>query len=97
MENRKTLIELKNVRKSFDGKTNVIEDVSLKIMEGEFVTLLGPSGCGKTTILRMIGGFDKPTEGEILLDGSDITLLPPNERPINTVFQKYALFPHLNV
>ena len=63
MENRKTLIELKNVRKSFDGKTNVIEDVSLKIMEGEFVTLLGPSGCGKTTILRMIGGFDKPTEG----------------------------------
>ena len=66
MENRKTLIELKNVRKSFDGKTNVIEDVSLKIMEGEFVTLLGPSGCGKTTILRMIGGFDKPTEGEIL-------------------------------
>ena len=86
MENRKTLIELKNVRKSFDGKTNVIEDVSLKIMEGEFVTLLGPSGCGKTTILRMIGGFDKPTEGEILLDGSDITLLPPNERPINTGF-----------
>lgn len=97
MENKKTLIELKNVRKSYDGKTNVIEDISLEIKEGEFVTLLGPSGCGKTTILRMIGGFDKPSEGQILLDGSDISLLPPNERPINTVFQKYALFPHLNV
>lgn len=97
MENRKTLIELKNIRKTYDGKTNVIEDISLDIKEGEFVTLLGPSGCGKTTILRMIGGFDTPTEGQILLDGSDISLLPPNERPINTVFQKYALFPHLNV
>ncbi len=97
MENRKTLIELKNVRKSYDGKTNVIEDISLEILEGEFVTLLGPSGCGKTTILRMIGGFDTPSDGQILLDNSDISLLPPNKRPINTVFQKYALFPHLNV
>jgi len=97
LENRKTLIELKNVRKSYDGKTNVIEDISLEILEGEFVTLLGPSGCGKTTILRMIGGFDTPSDGQILLDDSDISLLPPNKRPINTVFQKYALFPHLNV
>ena len=93
----KTLIKLTNVKKSFDGKTNVIEDFSLDVNEGEFVTFLGPSGCGKTTILRMIGGFDTPTEGKILLEGSDISLLPPNERPVNTVFQKYALFPHLNV
>lgn len=93
----KTLIELKSVRKTFDGKTNVIENINLEIKEGEFVTLLGPSGCGKTTILRMIGGFDSPTEGTIELEGQDISLLPPNKRPINTVFQKYALFPHLNV
>lgn len=93
----KTLVKLINVKKSFDGKTNVIEDFSLDVNEGEFVTFLGPSGCGKTTILRMIGGFDTPTEGSILLEGSDISLLPPNERPVNTVFQKYALFPHLNV
>lgn len=97
MEKTKTIIKMNNVRKSFDGKINVIENLSLDINEGEFVTLLGPSGCGKTTILRMIGGFDKPTEGEILLDGSDISMLAPNERPVNTVFQKYALFPHLNV
>lgn len=92
-----TIIELRNVKKSYDGKTYVIGDFSLDIKEGEFVTFLGPSGCGKTTILRMIGGFDKPTEGEIFLDGKDIAPLPANERPINTVFQKYALFPHLNV
>lgn len=97
LENKKTLIELKDVGKTYDGKTTVIENISLDIKEGEFVTLLGPSGCGKTTILRMIGGFDTPSNGSILLDGSDISLLPPNKRPINTVFQKYALFPHLNV
>lgn len=91
------LIELKNVKKSYDGKTSVIEEFSLEVKKGEFVTFLGPSGCGKTTILRMIGGFDIPTSGTILLDGKDISKLPPNERPINTVFQKYALFPHLNV
>lgn len=94
---QKTLIKLEHVQKSYDGKTNVIEDFDLEIKEGEFVTFLGPSGCGKTTILRMIGGFDTPTGGTILLDGNDISLLPPNKRPINTVFQKYALFPHLNV
>ncbi len=97
MNEANTIIRLNNVKKSYDGKSNVIEDLSLDINEGEFVTLLGPSGCGKTTILRMIGGFDKPTTGEVLLDGSDISALPPNERPVNTVFQKYALFPHLNV
>lgn len=93
----KTLIKLCNIRKTFDGKTNVIEDFSLDVNEGEFVTFLGPSGCGKTTILRMIGGFDTPTEGKILLEGENISSMPPNERPVNTVFQKYALFPHLNV
>lgn len=93
----KNLIELKHVKKSYDGKTNVIEEFNLDVKEGEFVTFLGPSGCGKTTILRMIGGFETQTDGEILLDGSDISLLPPDKRPVNTVFQKYALFPHLNV
>ncbi len=98
MENQKdTLIELKHVKKVFEDGVTVIEDLSLEIKKGEFVTLLGPSGCGKTTILRMIGGFEKPTSGELLLNGKDISNLPPNERPINTVFQKYALFPHLNV
>ena len=98
MENKnETLIELKHVKKVFKDGVTLIEDLSLEIKKGEFVTLLGPSGCGKTTILRMIGGFDKPTSGELLLNGKDISNLPPNERPINTVFQKYALFPHLNV
>lgn len=91
------IIELKHVKKTYDGKTYVIEDFNLDIKEGEFVTFLGPSGCGKTTILRMIGGFDTQTSGEIFLQGEDISVLPPNKRPINTVFQKYALFPHLNV
>ena len=91
------LIELKNIKKVYDQDTLVVEDFNLEIKKGEFVTLLGPSGCGKTTILRMLGGFDKPTEGTILLDGVDITDLAPNQRPINNVFQKYALFPHLNV
>lgn len=91
------LIELKNIKKVYDQDTIVVEDFNLEIKKGEFVTLLGPSGCGKTTILRMLGGFDKPTEGTILLDGVDITDMAPNQRPINTVFQKYALFPHLNV
>lgn len=97
MGKSENLIELTHVKKTFDGKNYVIEDFSLDIKEGEFVTFLGPSGCGKTTILRMIGGFDQQTSGEILLDGKDIGELPPNKRPINTVFQKYALFPHLNV
>ncbi len=96
-DTKDTLIELKNIKKTFEDGVTVIEDLSLEIKKGEFVTLLGPSGCGKTTILRMIGGFEKPTEGTILLDGKDISNLAPNERPINTVFQKYALFPHLNV
>ena len=97
MEERKTLIKMEHVKKSYDGRINVIEDFNLDIKEGEFVTLLGASGCGKSTILRMIGGFETITEGKIYLDGVDLSTLPANKRPVNTVFQKYALFPHLNV
>lgn len=92
----KTLIEIKNVSKEFDGE-QVLEEINLTIRENEFVTLLGPSGCGKTTILRMLAGFETPTTGDILFEGKSILNLPPNKRPLNTVFQKYALFPHLNV
>jgi spermidine/putrescine transport system ATP-binding protein len=91
------IIELRNIMKSYDGNVVVVEDINLEIKKGEFVTLLGPSGCGKTTTLRMIAGFEMPTKGEILLDGKDISDVPPYKRPINTVFQRYALFPHLNV
>ncbi len=90
------IIEVKKVSKIFDGKP-AVKEVSLSIKRGEFVTFLGPSGCGKTTLLRMIAGFEKPTEGAIYFNGEDITNIPPHKRPINTVFQKYALFPHLNV
>ena len=92
----KNIIELRNIKKVFDD-TVVVEDFNLEVKKGEFVTFLGPSGCGKTTTLRMIAGFEFPTEGEILLNGEDISHLPPNLRPINTVFQRYALFPHMNV
>ena len=94
MEN---IIELKNVTKIFDDETIAVDNFNLEVKKGEFVTFLGPSGCGKTTTLRMIAGFDIPTSGQILLNGKDISHLPPNKRPVNTVFQKYALFPHLNV
>ena len=90
------IIEIKNVNKSYGDKP-VVKNVSLFIKRGEFVTLLGPSGCGKTTTLRMIAGFEQPTSGTIYFNGEDITTLPPHKRNINTVFQKYALFPHLNV
>ena len=90
------IIEIKNVSKVFDGIT-VVDDVNLAVRRGEFVTLLGPSGCGKTTLLRMIAGFEMPTKGTIFLEKQDVTTVPPHLRPINTVFQKYALFPHLNV
>ncbi len=92
----KILIDLKNITKSFDGEM-VIDDLNLYIRENEFLTLLGPSGCGKTTTLRMIGGFETPDKGQIIFDGKDITNLPPYKRQLNTVFQKYALFPHLNI
>ena len=75
----------------------VVDDFNLYVRKGEFITFLGPSGCGKTTTLRMIAGFEMPNSGKILLNGEDITNLPPYKRPINTVFQRYALFPHLDV
>ena len=90
------IIELVNLNKKYDTKA-VVKDVNLKIKQGEFVTILGPSGCGKTTTLRMIAGFEQPTSGQILFGGKDIAGLPPYKREVNTVFQKYALFPHLNV
>jgi spermidine/putrescine transport system ATP-binding protein len=90
------IISLEHLVKEYNG-TTVVDDFSLNIKKGEFVTILGPSGCGKTTTLRMIAGFEMPTKGKILLNGVDITTLPPYKRPINTVFQRYALFPHLNV
>lgn len=96
VSNSMNIIELKNVGKSFDDVV-VVEDFNLEVKKGEFVTFLQPSGCGKTTTLRMIAGFEIPTEGHITLNGEDISKLPPYERPINTVFQRYALFPHLNI
>lgn len=93
---KKALIELINVTKTYDGE-NVVDHLNLTIYENEFVTLLGPSGCGKTTTLRMIGGFVQPDVGEIIINGKVFNDLPPYARPIHTVFQRYALFPHLNV
>ena len=90
------LIELKGISKSFDGE-RVLDSINLYIRDGEFVTLLGPSGCGKTTMLRIIGGFETADEGSLYFDGAEISEVPAHKRHINTVFQKYALFPHLNV
>ncbi len=90
------LIELNHISKSFDGET-VLDDISLYIRDNEFITLLGPSGCGKTTTLRMIGGFTQPDQGDVIFMGERINDVPPHKRNVNTVFQKYALFPHLNV
>jgi len=90
------LIDLQHITKSFDG-TLVLDDMNLYIRENEFLTLLGPSGCGKTTTLRIIGGFETPDGGRVIFDGEDITALPPNRRQLNTVFQKYALFPHMDI
>ncbi len=89
-------VEIRKISKSFNG-VRAVDDVSLQIHEGEFFSLLGPSGCGKTTLLRMIAGLEFPDEGSILLSGKDMSTVPPNRRPVNMVFQSYALFPHLNV
>ena len=90
------VIEFKNIKKAYEDKV-VISDFNLSIEKGEFVTIIGSSGCGKTTTLKMIGGFLKPNSGEIWVDGQNITYLEPEERPVSTVFQSYALFPHLTV
>lgn len=91
-----SLIDLVNISKSFDGSI-VLDDLSLTVKENTFVTLLGPSGCGKTTTLRIIGGFESADTGQVIFDGQDISKLPPNKRQLNTVFQKYALFTHMNI
>src|SRR3954469_17459188 len=90
------MIELIDVRKSF-GNTPAVDGVTLHVRRGEFITLLGPSGCGKTTLLRMIAGFVTPDAGKVLLEGVDVTRLPPYRRDVNQVFQSYALFPHMSV
>ncbi len=90
------IITFENVTKRFGGVT-AVDNVNLQIREGEFFALLGPSGCGKTTLLRMLAGFETPTEGRILIDGKDVAALPPNKRPVNMVFQSYAVFPHMKV
>ncbi|MBO6112461.1 MAG: ABC transporter ATP-binding protein [Lachnospiraceae bacterium] len=90
------ILELRGISKSFDGK-KILDDLTLDIEKNEFVTLLGPSGCGKSTLLRIIGGFVKPDSGQVFFEGQDITLLPPEKRQVHTVFQKYSLFPHMNV
>ena len=92
----KVLIDLKNISKSFDDQL-VLDDLNLYIRENEFLTLLGPSGCGKTTTLRILGGFETPDTGRVIFDDKDITKLPPNKRQLNTVFQRYALFPHMTI
>ncbi len=92
----KRLIDLQHITKSFDGQT-VLDDLNLYIRENEFLTLLGPSGCGKTTTLRIIGGVESPDSGNVIFDGKNMTGLAPNERQLNTVFQKYALFPHMTI
>ncbi len=96
MSDNKHIISIQNVAKRF-GPVTAVDNISLNIEEGEFFALLGPSGCGKTTLLRMIAGFENPSEGDILIDGVDVTDVPPNKRPINMVFQSYAVFPHMTV
>jgi len=96
MSEPRTLLAIDNVSKNF-GRVTAVDGISLDIRENEFFALLGPSGCGKTTLLRMLAGFETPSDGRILLDGSDIARTPPNKRPVNLMFQSYALFPHMSV
>ena len=97
MPDSRAIISVNGITKRFGSSVVAVDAVDLKIMEGEFFALLGPSGCGKTTLLRMIAGFEIPTEGELLIDGEDISTTPPNRRPVNMVFQSYAVFPHMSV
>jgi putrescine transport system ATP-binding protein len=92
----KPYVQVDRITKSF-GDFKAVDDVSLKIYKGEIFCLLGASGCGKTTLLRMLGGFETPSSGKIFIDGEDMTGVPPYERPVNMMFQSYALFPHMNV
>ena len=95
-QGEKPIAELRGITKQF-GAVVAVSDLNLSIRRGEFLSFLGPSGCGKTTALRMLAGFDAPTRGEVLLDDEKVNDLPPHRRPVNMVFQHYALFPHLNV
>src|SRR5579863_5804261 len=90
------IVELQNVSKSIHGQ-DILRDVNLEVRNGEFLTLLGPSGCGKTTLLRLISGFEEPTQGQVFIEGKDASGLPPHRRHVHTVFQNYALFPHMTV
>ena len=94
---KKKLIQFKNIVKSYEDGKVVLKGINLDIYENEFVTLLGPSGCGKTTLLRILGGFLNADQGQVIFDGQEISNMPPYKREVNTVFQKYALFPHMNV
>ena len=96
-EMNKVIIELKNLKKDYDEAGPIVRNINLQVYENEFLTLLGPSGCGKTTTLRMIAGFEQPPSAEVIIEGKVFNDMPPYARPINTVFQRYALFPHLNV
>ena len=91
-----SILQLRQIRKSFDN-TEVLKGIDLEVAQGEFITLLGASGCGKTTTLRIIAGLELPDAGQVILEGQDITNREPNKRDVNTVFQNYALFPHMNV
>ena len=93
---QENIIELKNISKTYE-ENEVLKDLNLDIRKNEFLTLLGPSGCGKTTTLKIIAGFEFADDGSVLFQGKDVNEIPPYERPVNTVFQKYALFPHMNV
>ena len=92
----KNVVKLRNIQKTIHDH-EILHDIHLEVREGEFLTLLGPSGCGKTTLLRLISGFEAPTSGTILIDGKDVSGLPPHQRHVHTVFQSYALFPHMTV
>ena len=96
MQMAQPILTLENIHKAFDG-TTILNGISLSVLPGQFLTLLGPSGCGKTTTLRIIAGLETPDEGRVLLNGAEVTKLPPEKRAVNTVFQNYALFPHMNV
>jgi len=91
------IIRIENVSKIFGGSVKAVDHVNLEVKRGEFFALLGPSGCGKTTLLRMLAGFEVPTEGKVIIDGHDMSSVAPNKRPINMVFQSYAVFPHMSV
>ena len=97
MEEKKVIVDIRHVNKVYQGDNAVVKDLDLQVYEGEFLTLLGSSGCGKTTTLRMIAGFESITSGSILVEGEDVENKEPYERNVNTVFQTYALFPHMTV